>query len=107
MKLFGSTKKKIIGKTKNVEKVPSLEVVELVLLQCKLVDNQSQQKSEVLNTFTPNRSYAHLLNVEPSNLVFLKTYSTESDEIIITFIDQNSRPLEREDKVNSTLVINK
>ena len=70
MKLFGSTKK-LIDKTKNGEKVPSLEVVEVVLVQCNLVDNQYQQKSEVLYTFTPNKSYAYLLNVEPSNLVFL------------------------------------
>ena len=39
MKFFGSTKK-IIGKTKSGEKVPSLEVVEVVLVQCNLVDNQ-------------------------------------------------------------------
>ena len=90
-----------------MEKVPGLEAVELVLLQCKLVANQSQLTSEVLNTFMSNRSYAYLLKVEPSNLVFLKTYSTEFDEIIITFMDHNVRPLEREDKVNSTLVINK
>ena len=32
--------------------------------------------------------------------MFLKTYNTEFDEIIITFIDQNDRPLEIEDKVN-------
>ena len=106
MKLFGSTKK-LIDKTKNGEKVPSLEVVEVVLVQCNLVDNQYQQKSEVLYTFTPNKSYAYLLNVEPSNLVFLKTYNTEFDEIIITFTDQNGRPLEIEDKVNLTLLINK
>ena len=48
-----------------------------------------------------------MLNVEPSNLVFLKTYNTEFDEIIITFADQNGRPLEIEDKVNLTLLINK
>ena len=106
MKLFGSTKK-LIDKTKNGEKVPSLEVVEVVLVQCNLVDNQYQQKSEVLYTFTPNKSYAYLLNVEPSNLVFLKTYNTEFDEIIITFTDQNGKPLEIEDKVNLTLLINK
>ena len=33
----------------------------------------------------PNKSYAYLLNIEPSNLEFLKTYNTEFDEIIITF----------------------
>ena len=29
--------------------------------------------SEILYTFTPNKSYDYLLNDEPSNLVFLKT----------------------------------
>ena len=100
-------KKELINKIKNGEKVPSLEVVEVVLVQCNLVDNQYQQKSEVLYTFTPNKSYAYLLNVEPSNLVFLKTYNTEFDEIILAFTDQNDRPLEVEDKVNLTLFINK
>ena len=48
-----------------------------------------------------------MLNVEASNLVFLLTYNTEFDEIIITFTDQNGRPLEIEDKVNLTELINK
>ena len=39
MNLFRSTKK-LIYKTKNGEKVPILEVVEVVLVKCKLVDNQ-------------------------------------------------------------------
>ena len=81
------------------------QVFEVVLVQCNLVDNEYQQKStEVLYNFTPNKSYAYLM---PSNLVFLKTYNTEFDEIIITFTDQNGRPLEMEDKVNLTLLINK
>ena len=88
MKLFGSTKK-LFRKTKNGENVPNLEVVEVFLVQCNLVDNQYQQKSEVLYTFTPNESFAYLLNVEPSNLGFLKSYNTEFDEIIITFTNQN------------------
>ena len=79
-----------------------LDIVEVVL-----VKNRYQQKSQVLYTFTPNKSYAYLLNIEPSNLVFLKTYNTDFDEIIITFRDQNRRPLEIEDKVNLTLLINK
>ena len=106
MKLFGSTKK-LIDKTRNGEKVPRLEVVEVVLVQCNLVDNEDQQKSEILHTFTPDKSYAYLLNVEPGNLVFLKNYNPEFDEIIITFTDQNGRPLEIEDKVNLALLINK
>ena len=107
MKLFGSTKK-IMDETKNGEIVTSLEVVEVILVQGNLVNNQYHKKQEVLYTFTPYKeTYASLLNVEPSNLVFLKTYNTKFDEIIITFTDQNDRPLEIGDKVNFTLLINK
>ena len=60
----------------------------------------------MLYTFTPNKSYAYLLSVEPSNLVFLKTYNTEFDETIIIFIDENGKPLEVEDKVTLALLIN-
>ena len=59
VKLFGSTKK-LIDKTKNEENVSSLEVGEVVFVQCNLVDYQYQQTSEVLYTFTPNKSYAYL-----------------------------------------------
>ena len=52
-----------------------------------------------------NRSYAHLLNVELSNLVFLKSKNTEIDETIITFV--NGKQLEIEDNVNLELLINK
>ena len=92
---------------KKHENAPSFEVVEVVLFQCNLVGSQYQEKPEVLYTFTPNKSYAYLLHVEANNLVFWKTYNTESDEIIITFTDQNGRPLERGNKVNLTLLIHK
>ena len=106
LKSFGCTKK-LTGKTKNGEKVPSLKVVQVVLVQWSLVDNQYKQKSQVLDTFTPNKSHAYLLTVEPSNLMFLQTHNTEFDEIITTFTDQNGRRLEIEDKVNLALLINK
>ena len=83
------------------------QVVLVVLVQYNLVDNQYQQKSEVLYTFTLNKSSVYLLNVEVSNLVSLKTYTREFDEIIITFTDQNYRPLEIEDKIDLTLLVNK
>ena len=47
LKLFGSIKR-LIDKTKNGENVLSLGVVEVVLVHSNLVDNQYQQKSEVL-----------------------------------------------------------
>ena len=102
MKLFGSIKK-LIDKAKNGEKIPNLEVFEVALVQCNLVDSHYQQKFEVLYTFTPNKFYAYFLNVEPSNLK--KAYKTEFDGFIITFMEQNSRLLEIEDKTNMTLLI--
>ena len=48
-----------------------------------------------------------MLNIDQRNLVFLKTYNAEFDKIITTFTDQNGRPLEIEDKVNLTELINK
>ena len=56
IKLFGSIKK-LTGKTRKGEKVPSLEVFEVVLVQYNLVENQYQQKSEVLYTFTLNNFF--------------------------------------------------
>ena len=67
MKFFCSTKK-LINKTKNRKNEPSLEVFKVLLAQCNLVDNQCQQTSEVLYTFTQNKFYAYFFK-----LVFLKT----------------------------------
>ena len=51
---------KLFSKTKHEKNVPSLEVFEAFLVQCNLVDNQYQQKFEVLYTFTANKSDAYL-----------------------------------------------
>ena len=80
-----------------------MNLMNLLVLQICHENNQYEQKSDVLYTFTGNKSYAYLLNDEPSNLVFLKTYNTEFYEIIITFTDQIGRPLEIEVKVNLKL----
>ena len=66
-----------------------------------------QQKFEVVYTFTSSKSYAYLLNIEPGNLQFLKTYNTDFDHIIIKSMGQNGRPLEIEDKISLKLLINK
>ena len=47
IKLFGSAKK-LIEKTKNAEKVPSLEVADVFLVQFNLVWNQDQQSLKYL-----------------------------------------------------------
>ena len=73
--------KKLMNKTKNGENLPSFEVVGIVLEQCNLVNTRCQQKSQVLYTFMPNNSCDYMLNVEPSNLLFLKTNNTEFHKI--------------------------
>ena len=53
MKFPGSTESKIT-KDKNGENVPHLEVIELVLVHCNMVNNGYLQNSRVLYTFVPN-----------------------------------------------------
>ena len=53
MKLLGSTKNKIT-KDKNGENVPHLEITEVVLVHCNMVNNDYQQDSRALYTFVPN-----------------------------------------------------
>ena len=104
MKLLGRTENKIT-KDKNGENVPHLEITEVVLVHCNMVNNDYQQDSRVLYTFVPNKSFGSLLDISPSNHIFLKTFNSEYNEIIVWFTDQNSRPLEIEDRINLTMVI--
>ena len=104
MKLLGSTESKIT-KDKNGENVPHLEVVELVLVRCNLVNNDYQQDPRILFTFVPNKSFGSLLEISPPNHVFLKTFNSEFQKVKVWFTDQTSKPLELEDKINITLII--
>ena len=104
VKLLGSTQSKIT-KDKNSENVPHLEIVELVLVHCNLVNNDYQQDSRILYTFVPNKTVGSLLEISPTNQVFLKTFNSEFPEVKVWFTDQTSKPLELEDKINITLII--
>ena len=95
-----------ITKDKNDEHVPYLEITEVVLIHCNVVNNSYQQNSRVLYTFVPNKSFGQLLDISPENFIFLKTFDSEFSYIEVWFTDQNSNPLEIEDKINITLVIN-
>ena len=104
MKILRSTESKIT-KDENGENVPHLEVVELVLVHCNLVNNDYQQDSRILYTFVPNKIFGSLLEISPTNHVFLKAFNSEFQEIKIWFTDQTSTPLEVEDRINVTLII--
>ena len=93
MKLLGSTESKITGE-KNGENVPHLEIVELVLIHCNIVNNNYQQNSRILYTFVSNKPFGSLLEFSPSSHIFLKTFNSEFQEIKVWFTDQNNNPLE-------------
>ena len=76
MKLLGSTKSKIT-KDENGENVPHLEITEVILVHCNIVNNDYQQNSRVLCTFVPNISYGKLLDISPKNFIFLKAFNTK------------------------------
>ena len=94
MKLLGSNKD-TIDADKNSKNVPKLENVEVVLVDCNLVNNAYQQHSRVLFTFVPTKQYGQLTSTSPHSL-----------EIEIWFTDQNNNALEIEDNVNISLIIN-
>ena len=77
MKLLGSTKIKIT-KDKNSENISHLEITEVILVHCNMVNNDYQQDSRVLYTFIPFE---------------------------VWFTDQNSQLLAIGDRINLTIVI--
>ena len=104
MKLLGSTESKII-KDENGENVPHLEIVELALIHCNIVNNNYQQYSRILYTFVPNKPFGSLLEISPPSHIFLKTFNSKFEEMKVWFTEQNSKPLEVEDKMNLTLIV--
>ena len=62
--------------------------------------------SRVLYTFVPNKSFGQLLDISPKNFIFSKIFNSEFSYIELWLFDQNSKPLEIEEEINITLVIN-
>ena len=85
--------------------MPHLEIVDLVLVHCNLVNNDYQQYSRILYTFVPNKPFVSLLEISPTNHIFLKTFNLEFQEIKVWFTDRTSKSLEVEERINLTLII--
>ena len=73
MKLLERPKSKIT-KDKNCENLPRLEITELVLIHCNIVNNDYQEDSRVLYKFVPNKEFGQLLDITPKNFIFLKSF---------------------------------
>ena len=105
IKLLKSTKSKIT-QDKNGENLPHLEITEVVVVHCNIVNSNYQYDSSVLYTFIPNKSFSQLLDISSKKIIFLKKINSKFSYIETWFTDQNSELLEIEDKINITLVIN-
>ena len=66
MKLLGSTKSKIT-KNENDENIPHLEITEVILVHCNIVNNDYQHDFRVLYTFIPIKLFDQLLDISQNN----------------------------------------
>ena len=93
-----------------VKKVSHLEITEVVLMHCNIVNENYQQNSRVMYTFIPDKSFGKLLdiirNYSLENSIFLKHFDSEFSYIEMWFTDQNSKLIDIGDRINITLVIN-
>ena len=83
--------------------MPHLEITEVVLVHCNIVNNNYQQNPRVLYTFVPNKSFGQLLDILLKIFIFVKTFYSEFSYIERRFTD--SKWLEIEDKLNIAIVI--
>ena len=80
MKSLESTQSKIT-KDEIVKNMPHLEIIEVVLVNCNIVNNHYQYDSRVLNMFVPNKLFGQLLYVSCKMFIFLKTFNSEFSNI--------------------------
>ena len=76
MVLLESIKSKIT-KNKDGEKVPHLEITEVVLVHCNIANNNYQQNLRVFYTLAPNKSFGQLLDISSKSFTFSKTVDPE------------------------------
>ena len=100
MKLIGRTESKIT-KDKNGENVSHLEINEVVLVHC----NDYWHNLRVLYTFISNKLFSQLLDISQKKLIFSKTFNSDFSYVEVWFTDQNSKPMEIEEKLIISLVI--
>ena len=88
MKLLGSIKSKIT-KDKIGKNVRHLEITEVTLVHCNIVNNVHLQDSIVLYTFVTDKTFGQLLDILSKNFIFLKTFRSEFSYFEVWFTDQN------------------
>ena len=78
-RLISNLNDKINWKTKdeNGKNVLHLEITEVVLVHCNIVNNNYQLDSRILYTFVTGKSFGQLLDISPKTFIFLKTFDSE------------------------------
>ena len=89
-------------KNEKGENIPLLEIIEVVIVYCNAHNNYYIQNSLVLYIFISNKSFDQLLDISPKNFAFLKTFNSEFPCIEVWFTDQNSKPLEKKNKIDTS-----
>ena len=85
--------------------MPHFEITEVILVHCNIINNDYQQDSIISYTFVLNKPFGSLIEISLPNHIFLTTFNYNFQEIKVWFTDQNSIPVEKEDKTNLTLII--
>ena len=70
-------------------KMSYLEITEVILAHCNIVNNNYHEGSRVLYTFAPNKAFVQLLDVLPNYVIFLKTFNSEFSYFEVWLTDQN------------------
>ena len=83
--------------------MPDLEITEVVLVHCNIVNGCYEQNSRALYTFSVHKSFVLLFDLSPKNFIFLKNFNLEFYYIEVWFTGENSKPLELEDKTKTSL----
>ena len=79
--------------------MPHLEITEIVLIQCNIVNNDYQHDPRVLYTFIPKKYFGQLLDISLKKFTFSKTFDSEFSHIEVCFTDQNPKTIENELKI--------
>ena len=77
-------------KDKDGENVPQLEITEVILIHCNIVNNQYQHDSRDISIFVPSEPFCQLLNISPSNQIYTEAYYSDFLSTEIWFTVQNS-----------------
>ena len=75
IKLLETTKSKIT-EDKNGESEPTLEITEVVLLHCKIVNSDYQKDLRNVCTFVPNKSFGQLSGITLEGFIYFGIHLT-------------------------------